>query len=80
MARVTWPDLECIYAVTVFGADSMGTVTIMSQDMLKTLLLIDQDDDAAELAQACYRAPCARVLEPDRRAEGEGRRRICRPA
>ncbi|TPJ13721.1 hypothetical protein FJW04_19090 [Mesorhizobium sp. B2-7-3] len=47
MPRIIWPDLEAVYAVTTFDADDKGRVTIATEQVLKTLLLVDQDSDAA---------------------------------
>lgn len=46
MARITWADIEAIYAVTDFGADGTGQLTIRNQEILDTLLLIEDDIEA----------------------------------
>lgn len=46
MARVSWVDLEAVYAVTKFEADGTGRLTISNQAILNTLLLVEADEDA----------------------------------
>lgn len=46
MARVSWADLEAVYAVTKFEADGTGRLTISNQAILNTLLLVEADEDA----------------------------------
>lgn len=46
MAKISWVDIEAIYAVTNFDADGTGQLTISNQEILNTLLLVDSDEDA----------------------------------
>lgn len=46
MARVSWADLEAVYAVTKFETDGTGRLTISNQAILNTLLLVEADEDA----------------------------------
>ena len=48
MSRLKWADLEAVYAVTAFEADGTGRLTINTQQVRDTLLLIDQDSDAMD--------------------------------
>jgi len=48
MTKVSWADLASIYAITNFADDGTGRLTISTQPVLETLLLLDRDDDASE--------------------------------
>ncbi|MGV0762395.1 hypothetical protein V6768_23935 [Tistrella mobilis] len=48
MTRLTWTDLEAIYAVTNFEADGNGRLTINNEQVRDTLLLIDEDTHAMD--------------------------------
>lgn len=48
MPRLSWPDLEAVYAVTNFHADGTGSLKITTQKVLGALVLIESDSDAQE--------------------------------
>lgn len=46
MARITWAEIEAIYAIAEFGADGTGQLTISNQEVMNTLLLVEDDAEA----------------------------------